>query len=233
MNSDYENWGDTPDYPQYCASEVPDHEDDEETNMGPYYAEILDLLDRLFRVIEELHFNIQQASQVVRIPQRTSLLTGHMWVHWVLTNPNPNTCYERFRMFPCTFMKLCSTLKNNCYLGNSRYVKITEKVAAFLLVVCQAHSQRSVADRLQRSTHTISTYVGQVCKALCRLGNTLIQPCATEMPHPYVAHDRRYYPWFKVRNLLRFLAKYIPTFAPIDVIPLSIFILIPGLHRCH
>jgi hypothetical protein len=128
----------------------------------------------LFKVIEELHFNIQQANRLVCIPQRTSILMGHMWVHWVLTNPNPNTCYERFRMFPYTFMKLCSTIKNNGYLASSLYVLITEKLAAFLLVVCQARSQRSVADRLQRSTHTISTYVGQVCKALCRLDKMLI-----------------------------------------------------------
>jgi hypothetical protein len=28
------------------------------------------------------------------ISQRTSNLTGPMWLHWVLHNPNPNTCYE-------------------------------------------------------------------------------------------------------------------------------------------
>jgi len=78
MNSDYENWGDTPDDPQYCANEVLDNEDDEETNTDPDYAEIVNLLDSLFRVIEELHFNIQQAYQVVRISQRMSILTGHM-----------------------------------------------------------------------------------------------------------------------------------------------------------
>jgi hypothetical protein len=32
------------------------------------------------------------------IPQRTSELTDTMWVYWVLTNLNPRTCYERFRM---------------------------------------------------------------------------------------------------------------------------------------
>jgi len=58
----------------------------------------------------------------------------------VLMNPNPNTCYERFRMFSNSFMKLCNTLKHNGYLGSSRYVKITEQVAAFCLVVAQADS---------------------------------------------------------------------------------------------
>jgi hypothetical protein len=209
MNSDYANWVDMIDDNPYYDNEVPDNEDDEETNTNPDYTEILNLLDSLFKLIEELHFNIHQANQLVRIPQRTSILTGPMWIHWVLTNPNPNKCYERFQMFPCTFMKLCSTLKNNGYLGSSRYVKITDKLAGFLLVVCQVQSQRSVADKLQRSTHTISIYVEAVCKALCRLDKTLIQPCAIEMPHPYAARDRRYYPWFKVCNFLKTLGKYI------------------------
>jgi hypothetical protein len=138
----------------------------------------------------------------VRIPQRTSSLTGTMWIHWVLSNLNPNTCYECFRMFPPTFMKLCCTLKHNGYLRSNRYVKITEQVAAFCLIVAQAQSQsqsqRTVCDRLQRSTATISKYCHRVCRALCRLGKTIIQPCSTNIPHPYVASDTRFYLWFKV-----------------------------------
>jgi hypothetical protein len=56
------------------------------------------------------------------------------------------------------------------------------------------------------------------------LGNTLIQPCATEMPHPYVARDRRYYPWFKVRNLVNTLDKYYILFAAIAITHLYSFI---------
>jgi hypothetical protein len=44
------------------------------------------------------------------IPQRISSFTGPMLVHWVSHNPNPNTCYERFRMWPATYIALCNTL---------------------------------------------------------------------------------------------------------------------------
>jgi hypothetical protein len=160
--------------------------DDDEDNGQRYTQEVLEELEaafhRLFKVLQELNYTVQHLDRVVRIPQRTSALTGPMWIHWVLSNPNPNTCYERFRMYPRIFMKLCCTLKHNGYLRNSRYVKITEQVAAFCLAVAQAQSQRTVSDRLQRSTGTISAYAYRVCKALCRMGKTIISPCSTEIP---------------------------------------------------
>jgi hypothetical protein len=111
-----------------------------------------------------------------------------------LTNPNPTTCYERFRMWPNTFLALCNTLKHNDFLYSSRYVKITEQVAVFCFIMSHAHMQRDVADRLQRSTHKISVYCRRTYKALCRLGKTIIQPTQTEMPHPVVARNGDYYP---------------------------------------
>jgi hypothetical protein len=46
-----------------------------------------------------------------------------------------------------TFLKFYNTLKENGFLKSSRYVKITEQVATFLLVVTQGHSHRDVSDR--------------------------------------------------------------------------------------
>jgi hypothetical protein len=197
-SSEFVNWVDIIDDDPNLENDM----DDDENNGQRYTQEELEELEaafhKLFRVLQELNYIAQHLYRVVRIPQRTSALTGPMWIHWVLSNPNPNTCYERFRMYPRTFMKLCCTLKHNGYLRNGCYVKITEQVAAFCLVVAQAQSQRTVCDRLQRSTATISAYANRVCKALCRLGKTIISPCSTEIPHPYVASDVRFNPWFKV-----------------------------------
>jgi hypothetical protein len=137
----------------------------------------------------------------VAIRQRTSKLTGSIWVHCVLTNPNINTCYEQFRMCPKTFLKLCNTLENNDFLQNSCYVKIIEQVAAFCLEVAHGHNQRVVVDRLQRSLHTVSVYVNQTTKALCRLGKTIIHPTTTELSHPYIASNSCYTPWFVVSRI--------------------------------
>jgi ACT domain-containing protein len=54
------------------------------------------------------------------------------------------------------FLNLCNTLKINDFLRSSRYVKITEQVAAFCLVISHFHKQMDVADSLQRSLETIS-----------------------------------------------------------------------------
>jgi hypothetical protein len=123
-----------------------------------------------------------------------------MWIHWVLTNPNENTCLERFRMNPDAFLALCNTLKQNDFLQSSRYVKITEQVAVFCLLMAHNWTQRDVADRLQRSTHTVNVYCRRACKAMCRLGKTIIQPTETRMPHQVVAQNGNYYPWFTVSN---------------------------------
>jgi hypothetical protein len=136
------------------------------------------------------------------IPQRTSSLTSSLtrptWVHWVLHNPNPNTCYEQFRMWPATFIALSNTLEQNEFLRNTRSVKVIEQLAAFCLVMVHSYSARSVADRLQRSTYFVSIYVKRSARALWQLGKSVIQPNLTMLPHPNVANNKLCYPWFVV-----------------------------------
>jgi len=142
------------------------------------------------------------------VPQITSELTGPMWVYWVLTNPNLRTCYKRFRMWPDTFLALCNNLKQNGFLRSSRYVKITEQVAVFCLLMAHNCSQRDVSDRLQRLLHTVSIYCKRTCKAICRLGKTIIQPTQTMKPHPAVARNGDFYPLFLSEQCLSFLSKF-------------------------
>jgi hypothetical protein len=123
-----------------------------------------------------------------------------MWIHWVLANPNENTCLERFWMKLDTFLVLCNTLKQNGFLQSSRFVKIIEQVVAFCLLMAHNWTQRDVADRLQRSIHTINVYCRTACKAMCRLRKTIIQPTETRMLHQVVAQHGNYYPWFTMSN---------------------------------
>ncbi|GLT55144.1 hypothetical protein SLA2020_282920 [Shorea laevis] len=148
---------------------------------------------QMYLVVEESYYHMAIQEVRKRIPQRTSPFKGPMYIHWVLSNPNPNTCYERFRMMPSTFLKLCNTLKQNGLLQSSRYVKITEQVAIFCLVASQRFTQRSVADRMNRSTETIHKYCRRVCHALCKLGQFIIKPVAMQIPHPYVEKNFGFY----------------------------------------
>jgi hypothetical protein len=124
-----------------------------------YIRNYLDfVLEQLFELAQHCELVTDRLPPVMRIPQQTSIMRGPMWIHWVLTNPNPRRCKEQFRMSPTTFCRLCNTLKNNHLLKSSRFVKITEQVVTFLLIVCQGHTMRAVADRLQRSLETIHKY---------------------------------------------------------------------------
>jgi hypothetical protein len=166
-------------------------DDDDEQNLNTLLRDELEyLLLRMLELVEECYTNLMHHSiRRTPIPQRTSILTGPMWVHWVLTDENKNTCYERFRMGPNTFLKLCNTLKQNGFLKSSRYVKITEQVATFLLIATHSHTHRDVCDRIQRSSETVNRYCHLVSKALCRLGKTIIRPSCDADASP-VCYER-------------------------------------------
>jgi hypothetical protein len=199
------SWGDEDDSDRESIASSLGSNDDAFIN-DPETVEVELQLAQMFIRIAEWKEQLEER-QRRPIPQRTSELTGPMWIYWVLTNPNPRTCYERFRMWPDTYLALCNTLKQNGFLQSSRYVKITEQVAVFCLIMSHNWSQRDVSDRLQRSLHTVSVYCKRTCKAICRLGKTIIQPTQTMKPHPVVARNGNFYPWFTVSNALSFFSK--------------------------
>jgi len=61
-------------------------------------------------------------------------------------------------MWPDAFIARCDALMKNGFLRSSRYVKVTEQVAVFCLIMAHNWSQRDVADRLQRSHYIPSAY---------------------------------------------------------------------------
>jgi hypothetical protein len=187
---------------------VPDSDSDEtdsaygENNVRTNYVRnYLDsVLQQMLEMVQHCELVMDRLPPVMRIPQMTSILRGPMWIHWVLMNLNLITCKEQFRMSPTTFCRLCNTLKNNHLLKSSRFVKITEQVATFLLIICQGHTMRVVADRLQRSLQKIHKYYHQTCRVIFILGKTIIQPTAKDTPHPYVSSNGKFYPWFGVSH---------------------------------
>ncbi|XP_059449435.1 uncharacterized protein LOC132180551 [Corylus avellana] len=95
-----------------------------------------------------------------------------------------------------TYIALCNTLEQNGLLRHTRAVQVTKQLATFCLVMSQGLSCRSVADRLQRSTYFVSVYVRKSARALCQLGKSILQPNPVPLPHPNVANNAMYYPWF-------------------------------------
>ena len=170
-NNDFTNYNDLTD----SDLKVLDDDDDDPNLNSQLSEELKCLLLRTFELVKECyHYLMHPSINRIPIPQRTSQLTGAMWVHWVLTDINKNTCYKQFRMGPSTFLKLYNTLKHNEFLKSNRYIKITEKIATFLLVVTQGHTHRDVSDKIQRSIETVNKYCHTTSKALCRLRKTII-----------------------------------------------------------
>jgi hypothetical protein len=170
-NNDFINYDNLTDFDLEVSD---DNADDPNLNLQ-LREELECLLLRMFELVQKCYHHVMHPSTShIPIPQRTSELTGAMRIHWVFTDINKNTCYEQFRMGPSTYLKLCNTLKYNGLLKSSRYVKIKEQVATFLLVVTQGHTYRDMSDRIQRFTETENKYCHITSKALCRLGKTII-----------------------------------------------------------
>jgi len=102
------SWGDEDDLDkESIASSL---ESDDAFFSHPETMEVELQLGQMFIRIAEWREQLEER-QRCPIPQRTSELTGPMWVYWVLTNPNPRTCYEHFRLWLDTFLALCNILK--------------------------------------------------------------------------------------------------------------------------
>ena len=75
-------------------SDAFDTNDDDECNFEGIRLELENLLVRMAMIVEECYYHLILSCVRVSIPQKTFKLTKAMWVHWVLTNLNPKTCYE-------------------------------------------------------------------------------------------------------------------------------------------
>lgn len=79
------------------------------------------------------------------IPQRTSILQGHIYIKEVLTEPNEKTCYEVFHLKIPTFI-LVDTLKNKGLIEDTKGVRVDKTLAIFLYIVARPTGMRRILD---------------------------------------------------------------------------------------
>ncbi|XP_035542071.1 putative nuclease HARBI1 [Juglans regia] len=139
----------------------------------------------------------REAQQQLRQPQHNIGLRGHQYILEVL-NGNPRNCRELFRLEVDAFRALCSLLRSNRFLKDTRKgLTVEEQIGMFTSVLAAGDEQRIVGQRFQHSTETVNAHVRNVMKALCRLGTHLIYPTHTSGVHPTIAANPRNYPWFE------------------------------------
>jgi len=138
-------------------------------------------------------FVASKSSVIDRVPCRTSLLTGKMYILEIL-NGHLDVCYRNFRMQKHVFMNFCDTLKQKQLLKDGKKVSVEEGVAMFLMIVGHTTRYSIIGDRFQHSNNTIHKWFKRVLRAVCSLGTEIICPTHQNVPHEWIL---RKFPYFK------------------------------------
>ena len=155
--------------------------------------------------------------------------TGFAYVQEIL-NGNPAHCLEILRMNKQAFLRICEHLKKKTWLKDSRYIKVEEKMAVFLMTLNHNVRNRVTKRRFNHSTQTIHHYFHEVLEAMLLFGREVIVPTpVTEVTenHPYQ--------WlrevFKVKNKYKFIIVVVVVI--IIIIVILIFFLINRVLLVH
>ena len=103
-----------------------------------------------------------------------------------------------------TFFRICEHFKNKTWLKDSRYIKVEEKMAMFLMTLNHNVRNRVTKRRFNHSTQTIYHYFHEVLEAMLLFGREMIVPTpVTEVTenHPH----QRLRKVFKVKNKYKFI----------------------------
>lgn len=117
-----------------------------------------------------------------------------MYIEELLDDPNPNSCYEVFRLKRPSFILLCKTLREGNYMKDTKRVRIEEALAIFCHIVGHGARMRALADLFQHSTEIICRHFKLAMRGLCRFGRILLRSKEPLDVHPYVRHNPKYYP---------------------------------------
>ncbi|CAL9241871.1 unnamed protein product [Arabidopsis halleri] len=155
-----------------------------------YYQNLLKVIALL---IENECLDPNRDRQLMRIDR------GRGWRHTMqMINGHDQECYETLRMHQETFRRLCSRLKNDYGLRESRECGLEEAVAMCLETVAHDEVQRTIATHYQRNQETVNRKFHEVLDALVRMSRDIIKPEENELRqvNPILSSDRRYHPFF-------------------------------------
>ncbi|XP_056158651.1 uncharacterized protein LOC130134880 [Syzygium oleosum] len=95
------------------------------------------------------------------------------------------------------FLNLCGLLKSRGWLADSRYVRVDEQVAMFLLMICHKNSNKVLCERFQRSGETVSKYFAAVLKAVLELAKEIIVPPSFDVVPEEIRIEPKFNRYFK------------------------------------
>ncbi|KAI4999599.1 hypothetical protein ZWY2020_004188 [Hordeum vulgare] len=156
-------------------------EDDDETVLF-----ILPLLHSYLMDSRERSEKKQRHSSILYGKQRVDeLLEGHV-----------KNCLVAFRMEPYIFKSLASYLRRTELIKDTR-LKVEEKLAFFLYMLSHNSSYEDMQLEFRHSGSTFHEYINEFFDIIPALCTRFVEPPRIDEPHPVIATDERFYPYFK------------------------------------
>jgi DDE superfamily endonuclease len=128
-------------------------------------------------------------------PKRTSKMKGGIYIKELLAGEHECRIQEVLRMKLKPFKTLCSIMRKEELLSDSRHIDVEEQLAMFLHVVGRATSFRDVEERYQHSGETVFRYFQAVLNAFTALIPLYIKLPSNDIPLA-ISRSTKNYPFF-------------------------------------
>jgi hypothetical protein len=148
-------------------------------------------------VVPILHYHqMGSRGQMERMQRHSSVLYGKKRVDGILEGHVKN-CRVAYRMEAHIFRSLATYLRREKLLKDKR-IKIEEKLAFFLYMLSRNASFEDLQLEFQHSNRTFHKCIGEFFDIIPILSNRFLKPPNIDQPHPIIANDDRFYPYFQV-----------------------------------
>jgi hypothetical protein len=150
--------------------------------------------EMMFFIFPALYFHLLGSREKTK--RHSSILYGKKRVREILDGHVKN-CRVAFRMEPEIFRWLASYLRNERLILDSR-IKVEEKLAFFLFMLSHNASFEDLQLEFQHSGSTFHEYITEFFNIIPTLTTQFVRPQYIAEPHPKIAMDDRFFPYFKV-----------------------------------
>jgi hypothetical protein len=151
----------------------------------------------MFFIIPALYVHLSTVEKNIRHP---SFLYGKRRVREILGGHIKN-CLVAFRMEPHIFMWLANYLRDEGLPSDTR-LKVEEKLAFFLYMISHNASYEDLQLKFWHSGWSFSKYIKQFFDIIPLLTTQFVRPRFVNEPHPKIAMDNRFFPYFQVTIFL-------------------------------
>lgn len=149
--------------------------------------------EMMFFIFPALYFHMMGSREKTK--RHSSILYGKKRVRQIL-NGHVKNCRTAFRMEPEIFRWLASYLRNEQLILDSR-IKVEEKLAFFLYMLSHNASFEDLQVEFEHSGSTFHEYITEFFNIIPTLTTRFLRPTYIAEPHPKIAMDDRFFPYFQ------------------------------------